>query len=149
DLYHAAGVMDSAERYLRVALPAIGIDNPGARGDLLDNLAAVLVHQGRFVQAESILVEALEMRRRQWPPGHPNIASALGSLSDTRFQIGKLEQARADMRAAIPMMERTLGKAHPYLAHSYHQLGAIAEALGQPDSAIAPYEAWVRVRISL
>ena len=101
----------------------------------LNNLALVLRAQGRLSEAEPLAREALEMRRRALPAGHPDIATSLNNLAVLLEAQGKVNEAEPLAREALEIRRRALPAGHPDIAQSLNSLAVVLQAQGKLSEA--------------
>jgi serine/threonine-protein kinase len=117
-------------------------DDPLIRAQLLATLGAVYRSLGHYEEAELMLREALEMRRRLLGEEHADIAASLHSLAILSFIKGDYEEAEALCREALEMNRRLLGGEHPCVGNNINTLADILNARGQAAEAeVLIYEA--------
>ena len=75
---------------LRTAL--LGNEHPDVATSL-DDLAGVLLKQGRHTEAETVYRECVAMRRKLLGNEHPDVADPLGSLAGMLRDTGRLVEA--------------------------------------------------------
>ncbi|WP_435011327.1 tetratricopeptide repeat protein [Tundrisphaera lichenicola] len=104
-------------------------DRPLVRAAMLDSIGNVYVGLGATDRAEPILTEALEIRRRELPPDHLDVAASLHSL-------GWAKEARFDpdsvglLRRALEIRSAKLSSDDPSVAATQFHL-AIALIAGK------------------
>ena len=79
----------------------------------LNNLAYLYYSQGRYEQAEPLLVQALELRKRLLGEDHPDVAASLNNLALLYRSQGRYDQAEPLFLQALEILERVLGDDHP------------------------------------
>ncbi|OUL17532.1 tetratricopeptide repeat protein, partial [Nostoc sp. 106C] len=82
----------------------------------LNNLAALYNSQGRYNEAEPLLIEALAMTKRLFAADHPNVATSLNNLAALYNSQGRYSQAEPLYIDALAMCQRVLGVNHPSTA---------------------------------
>ncbi|NVB80261.1 MAG: serine/threonine protein kinase [Kofleriaceae bacterium] len=86
------------------------------QAELDQNVAAILLEQGNYKDAEQRSKRVLEIRQKILDPDDPTIASALGDLGDVAAQTGRYDEAIDDYVHALTLAERSLGPEHPLCA---------------------------------
>ncbi|MEK9752420.1 MAG: tetratricopeptide repeat protein [Rhodospirillaceae bacterium] len=88
---------------VRKALPPP--ENPAA----LNNLALLYKKQGNLEAAEPLLKRALEIKEKNFDPGHPSLAAGLKNYASVLKGLGREEEAAAYERRAttLPPARRT------------------------------------------
>ena len=109
----------------------------------IGNLATLIMAQGRYDEAEPLLVEALARMRRVHgtEKDHPDIAASLSNLAALYKMQGLYVQAEPLMGEALAMDRRVRGadKAHPDIATDLNNLAALYEAQGRYYEAESLY----------
>ena len=83
-----------------------GQDNPQLAGSL-NNLVSLYYDQGKLVDAEPLLKDALEMRKRlSKGQDHPELATSLNNLALLYRDQGKLGDAELLLKDALEMNKR-------------------------------------------
>jgi serine/threonine-protein kinase len=140
DAFLSAGQIDSAEHYVRAAAArARESTDPNVRIERLNDLAAVLAHRSRWAAVESTQTEVLALSAVHRVPGHTQTALNRAGRGVTRFMLGRFRDAQSDLAVARRDLETGLGTTHPYVATTYQDLGRVADALGELDSAAMWY----------
>jgi eukaryotic-like serine/threonine-protein kinase len=112
-------------------------DSPEA-GHALVNLAAIHRRQARIDQAELLLREALEHRRRTLGPDHPLTAVTMARLGGLLSEhLARHEEAAELFAGSLEIQERVLGPDHPSRIEGLGGLALIREALGDLEGAEA------------
>jgi tetratricopeptide (TPR) repeat protein len=79
----------------------------------LNNLAGLYESQGRYKEAEPLLLEALTMRKQLLGEAHPAVASSLFNLGALRYNQGRYSEAQTLLLQAQPIYLSQLGPDHP------------------------------------
>jgi len=101
----------------------------------INDLALVLMSEGKSVEAEAMAREALSIRRKFLSEPHTDIAHSLNVLAITLGDQGKLAEAEATHRETLAMWRRLYGKKRPEVAFSLGALGAVLAKEGRIDEA--------------
>ena len=101
----------------------------------LNNLALLYYSQGRYEQAEPLLVQALEMRKRILGEHHPDVANSLNNLAGLYDSQGRYEEAEPLLVQALEMRKRILGEHHPDVASSLNNLASLYDSQGRYEQA--------------
>lgn len=130
------GAIEAFQRSLEIREAISGSDHPMT---LLANhgLAGALISDGRRDEAEVILRELVDARRRVLPAGHPDVAHALGTLANSLKYQGRPAEA-------LPLQEEALAilrAAHreedqPDVSIALNNLGNILHDLRDLDGAL-------------
>lgn len=100
------------------------------RARLMDTIGMVHMSLGLYQEAESLLDEALELRRRLLGASHPDVASSLAHRGVLYRLQGRFDDAETVLREALAIQEKTLGEEHIDIGLTLRQLGAIEILLG-------------------
>ncbi|RMG53269.1 MAG: hypothetical protein D6723_07390 [Acidobacteria bacterium] len=137
------GDLDAAEKLYRRVI-AIQRKLPADRENQinlatnLQNLGATLKTKGRYAEAEPLLREALDLRRRLLGENHPWIATAQIHWGDLLYRRGRYAEAEREIRAALRLQRETLPEGHIDLARALVVLGQILTSKGEPEAG-EPY----------
>ncbi len=99
-LYGATGACESGQRILEGLLERGPVEDVSTRFLIVNDLGAMLRCLGRLDDAEARFVEALKLAGRGRARGQ-----ALSSLGATHFEMGKLDQARDELKEALAWLE--------------------------------------------
>ncbi|MDX1567095.1 MAG: tetratricopeptide repeat protein, partial [Longimicrobiales bacterium] len=143
-----AGRLPEADSLFREALAVVGgpagaeVEEGGLgeseldlRGDLLSNHGALLVEMDRLDEAEPVLLEALEIRRRLYGARHPEVAPTLNHLANVRLRAGDYEEAEALYRELLSWSSDVLGEEHPMITAWENNLSAALRGMGRYEEA--------------
>ncbi|MEH1938463.1 MAG: tetratricopeptide repeat protein, partial [Nostoc sp.] len=111
-------------------------DHPDVAGSL-NNLAELYQSQGRYSEAEPLLTQALEMRKRQFAGDHPDVAGSLNNLAELYQSQGRYSEAEPLYIQALAICQRVLGVNHPTTA-------TIRENLATLQRQSTPRAIWKR-----
>jgi len=87
--------------------------------------AGVLNDAGKYDEALSSFLRALEIRERVLEPDHPDIATAINRLAMCYFSKGEYSKAEPIYLRALAIREKSLGPEHPDVAGSLSNLGLL------------------------
>ncbi len=119
-------------------LRAHQLEDRAELGSVLVNLAAVHRRQGRPGDAETLLREALEHRRRTLGESHPLTAVALARLGGLLLDhLGRPDEAEAAFAEALAIQSEAFGLDHPARAEALGGLAAVFEGRGETEQAEA------------
>ncbi|AKE64763.1 hypothetical protein MYAER_2419 [Microcystis aeruginosa NIES-2549] len=79
----------------------------------LNNLAKLYQSQGRYEEAETLFLQALELRKQLLGDKHPDVSSSLNGLAKLYDSQGKYEEAEPLYLQALAIAEQALGENHP------------------------------------
>jgi len=94
-----------------------------------------LVDLGRPREAEPLVRESLELRRKSLPPGHWLIASSESVLGACLTAEGRYREAEALLLRAHAALESSRDRDHERTVEARQRLAALYEAWGRPDRA--------------
>src|ERR1043166_8070410 len=117
----------------------------------LDNLARLLLAQGKAAEAEATFRDALAMRRNVLGDKHPSVAESFSALGSLFVQQNRLAEAEANYREALSAVRQTsdngasqdssgLAMVLHHLADVLRSENAIAEATSLAEEAAAMYQ---------
>ncbi|MFO0837422.1 MAG: serine/threonine-protein kinase [Phycisphaerae bacterium] len=149
--YHAIGEWALAETHLVRALGlrrALGTE-PGRTLSCAMNLGILHMDQGRFVEAEPLLQEALQSSRLVLGARHPTTLKAIDTLGQLYRQEGRIQSAEALYREALELRKAVLGADHPDTLTSMNNLGTLLCGRGQyADAEALLRQAFERERVA-
>ena len=76
----------------------------------LDNLAELYLGRGRSVEAEPLLLEALDIRREQLEERHLDVAESLDNLGRLYVSQDRYNEAEPLLRQALEIRREQLGE---------------------------------------
>ena len=136
-LYHVLGLDQAARPRLEQALAvrrALG-DDPAVASSL-DSLGELRRDDGDYAPAETLLREALAMRRRLFGDQDLRTAESLDNLAHVLYQGGgDAAEAGRLYREALAIRRRLLGDQHLLVAESRNNLALALQALGDTAGA--------------
>jgi len=102
-----------------------------ATSKLQDALARLLQVQGKLIESEPLLREALEARRAAFGDRHPDTLESINHLGSLLFDQGKLDEAATLLREALENSRATLGDRHRTTLDSINHLGRLLHVRGK------------------
>jgi tetratricopeptide (TPR) repeat protein len=93
----------------------------GVAGDLAV-LGALLLGQGRYAEAEEVLLQSLAIWRHHFGQEHYEIAVVQNNLAAVYTALGDLQQAERTYNAALQIKRGILGADHPEVTYLQRQL---------------------------
>jgi tetratricopeptide (TPR) repeat protein len=102
----------------------------------MSNLCDDLTAEGRYPEAERLIRQVIETRRRVLGPDHPDTMTATISLASLYRKEGRYDEAEELTRATLERQRKVLGESHPSCALSVYNLAAIAAAKGDRENAL-------------
>src|SRR5207247_5059564 len=79
---------------------------PSLGGQMLNNMGRCLFEQGKRVEAEKMLREALEIQRKSLGNENPRLGVALNNLGGALYRQGKLTDAAPLLREAVNLYRK-------------------------------------------
>ena len=107
----------------------------------------ILVNQGRYTEAASILAETLEARRRTLGAKHPETLQSLFDLGAALQAQQKYSEAEPLIAEAVDGSRETLGREHRTTLTRMERLAAVRMQLGNHDQSAALYTEALEVRM--
>ncbi|MDB9372601.1 tetratricopeptide repeat protein [Nodularia sphaerocarpa] len=101
----------------------------------LNNLAYLYKSQGRYDEAEPLLIQALELRQRLLRDNHPDVATGLNNLALFYESQGRYDLAEPLYLQALELFKRHMGDNHPSIATSLNNLAVLYYSQGNYDQA--------------
>jgi serine/threonine protein kinase/tetratricopeptide (TPR) repeat protein len=137
-----------AERLLRTALSRLKEDGPSAdpdRATILASLGLVLIQDDREAEAEAPLRQAIELRNRIYPAGHPATFTARLRLASALRNQRRWTDAKDLLKPLIEEQRRSLGDSSPELVNSLSTLGTVLSQMGEHEEAGRCFEEHLRI----
>jgi serine/threonine protein kinase/tetratricopeptide (TPR) repeat protein len=133
-VYLAQGKEDEAER-----LYMAGISRAKAKGQSNTYHESELGHlrtlQGRYEDANDLLVKACEMARKGWGKEHPRALDVIHNLAFLRREQGQYEQAEALFLEVLTNRRKRLDEDHPSILRTKNDLAVLYAKQGVYDKA--------------
>jgi tetratricopeptide (TPR) repeat protein len=129
---------------------ALSIYGDGAAGKsetagLLNSFATLLEQMGEIENAVSTYRRALEVRRLQFGPRHPQTAFVMNTLANALVGLGDYAEARRLLEEAIEIEKETLPAGHRSIGSAQWNLGRLFYLMGDYALARAAYEESMRI----
>ena len=99
--------------------------------------AALANRDQRFVDAEPLSQETLDLSYKILGEGHPYVAFIISENAETKFALGKYEEARQKSEAARETWKRTVSSKHPWVQIEGRRLAVVYAKLRRFDDAFA------------
>ncbi|MCA9291620.1 MAG: serine/threonine protein kinase [Phycisphaerales bacterium] len=147
--YGTAGRFEEGEALCRDALarvqrrqPVGGADVIRARGDL----ARLMLEQDELDVAMPLIAEAIDDARAT--PGFDRevLLTMLHNHATALKELGRFDEAEAEMREALRLREAYYGAEHPMTLYTYNNLGTLLEHMGRLDEAAAIFRTTLDAR---
>lgn len=126
--------LDAAAKVERLGHPEL------VQADLDQKVAALLLAQGDYTEAEARSRRVLATREKLLAPDDPAIATALGDIGDVLVQTTRYADAVGFYERALAVAERAVGPDHSMCGSLRTNLGSALRSLGKPADALAQYE---------
>jgi tetratricopeptide (TPR) repeat protein len=141
---------DAVESFEGAAKHFAAVPDREWQAQSLSNLGLVLHSQGEYGKAQGCFEEALEMRRKLYPPdrypqGHPDLAQCLNNLGPVLQAQGEYGKAQGCFEEALEMCRKLYPpgrypQGHPHLAQCLNNLGSVRQDQGEYGKALGFYE---------
>ena len=102
----------------------MGPDNPQV-SIILNDLALLYQHQGRYADAEPLLQRALAIDEKAFGPNHREVAASLHNLAELYRTQGRYADAEPLYTRALAIDEKVLGPDHPDVATVLNNLASL------------------------
>lgn len=112
----------------------------------LDFLGQVYASDSRYVEAESFLLHALDIKKNQPEIDYLQIAANLNSLGQVYIAQSKYAQAEDLQLRALAIYEHRLGNNHPDIAISLNNLALVYRSQGRYSEAEGLYLRAIQIR---
>ena len=107
-------------------------------GSALISLGHALNRTGKSKDAEPLLLQSLEIRKKVLGEKHPDVANSANSLGALYKNLGNYSKAELYYLQALEIRKKELGENHPDVAASLNNIGTLYEYLGNYTEA-EPY----------
>lgn len=136
NVIRALGRSQDAEDELRRALSdAEARGNEERAVDAMQSLAVLYQEMGENARAESLYVNAIEVRRRLYGDEDAETVGLMNNLANTFAGQGRLREAVPLWERALASKRRIYGEAHPTTLNTLNNLAEAQEILGSYGSA--------------
>ncbi|KAK9384161.1 hypothetical protein V1515DRAFT_589424, partial [Lipomyces mesembrius] len=137
-------------RYLTHALYALDsqlIDQDGkSRIDLAWKVGNCLYSDGRWKEAETLLVQVMEFRKTVLGEEHPDTLESMNDLAELFNSQGKYEAAEPLYKDTLRLRKKVLGEEHPDTLTSMNDLASLFQGQGKYETAEPLYKETLRLR---
>jgi serine/threonine-protein kinase len=106
-------------------------DQPVQQAQLMDTIGGLYLNLGRYDRAQTLLADALRLRRQTLGAQHADVAESLQHLGDLLYEKGDFVQSETLLREALALRRWLLGDEHLKTADSMASLGRALIALGK------------------
>jgi CHAT domain-containing protein/tetratricopeptide (TPR) repeat protein len=137
-----------AERAAAAALAVYGkhLGESAAVARALHQLSLARWKQRNVKGSQKATEQALAIRRKVLPPGHPDIAKSLNNLGLAQSALRDYAAARRSHEEALAIKRKALPKDHPDLAWSLNNLGVVQQELRDYAAARENHEEALAIR---
>jgi tetratricopeptide (TPR) repeat protein len=115
-----------------------GMHHPDV-AQVLNHLGALRVAEGKYVEAEGLLSQALTIREEILGEDHLDVAQTLTNMTRLHRLLGRYDEAERCANRAYDIWQNILGVQHHYIAIILTQLGEVYQAQGQHFRAQQEY----------
>ena len=132
--------LPAAEALLRRSLAfqdSHGLKSTGLYPNTLGELAQTLIDEGRFEEAEPMLLDVVAQMKQRFGPTHRETSFKLSGLALLYFRWNRFDEARRWRDEATAAMRVALGEQHPFLALSLIESSDLAFQAGDTRRAAA------------
>lgn len=124
-------------------------EHPATRAMLFTVTGNIYRRLGLYAEADSLLVEALNVRRRLYGLSHRDVAESLHALGQLRYDQGRYAEAGPLLHEALRIRRRTLGRKHPAVAATLRALGWLHLKMGHYTPADSLFDEALGMRRQL
>jgi len=110
-------------------------DAPEVQATLMDTMGDVYNDLGLYDQAEGLLRESLDIRKRLLGNENPDMATSLDHLAKVLYRKNDFDAAEIHYREALAMRRKLLGNEHPDIADTLNYLALVMDEKGDYDGA--------------
>ncbi|MEQ8957101.1 MAG: CHAT domain-containing protein [Coleofasciculus sp. C2-GNP5-27] len=101
----------------------------------LTNRADIYYNQGRYIDAESLLIQALDIRKHIFGQDHPDVANILNNLANIYYSQGRYSEAEILFLQALEIRKVLFGQKHPDIAGNLNNLALLYRNQGRYSEA--------------
>lgn len=126
------------ERAIHLLVEHFGTDHPRVFFSQT-NLAFLFMEQGRYPEAEAVLVGLIEAQERTLGAQHPHHSANLHTMGSLHWRQGRAEQAIGWWKRAMAARVAAFGEKHPDVAATQNALALALASRGDLEEAEALY----------
>ncbi len=115
------------------------VEQPAVQAELRGVIGDVYRKLGLYDQAEGLLEQTLEQRRKVVGTDHPDTLQSMGSLANLYADQGRYDEAEALYVETLSIKKRVLGRDHPDTLKTMNNLAILYKQQGRYDEAIPLY----------
>ena len=135
------------EKLLREALELREeLEDHIGRAETLNSLGSLRMKHKRYVDAETYLVQMVDLRQRKLPPQHPDLAQGYMSLGSLFQEVERYDEAHENMTKALEVYVAAFHPTHPKVAWAHEGIAAVLMAKGELSLAQASIQAALDIR---
>ena len=97
----------------------------------LNQLALLYISQGKYNEAETLLLRSLSIMEKELGENHPHVATSLNNLAELYHSQGKYNEAEPFFLRSLSIYENQLGENHPDVANSLNNLAGLYRSQGK------------------
>jgi serine/threonine protein kinase/Tfp pilus assembly protein PilF len=132
--YWYLGTQDRAmrqqERALALRRQELGSDHPDTVG-IMNDLAIILISQGKLMEARNVLAEVVEVKRRTLGPEDPITLRSVSNLAGVTAMLGSYEEASKLTEDTWHIQQRVEGPEKIFTLRAAYNLAIMWRHLGQ------------------
>ncbi len=122
------------------------LEDERTRTELMETIGDVYRNLGLYPEAEKLLQQALDDRRRLLGDEHPETLASLNSLGFLYWKQARYDEAEQLYLEALETGRRVLGDEHPQVLHTMNNLGIVYRNQFRSDEAEAIYLETLSIR---
>jgi len=134
ELYLAQGREDDAERMYMAGISRGKAEGRDALGHK-SGLGHLRTLQGRYEEANDLLVKTCELVRTSFGEEHPDALQIIHNLAFLRRELGQYEQAEALFLEVLDSRRKRLDEDHPAILHVKNDLAVLYKKQGEYNKA--------------
>lgn len=127
----ARELLDQASRNIETGLA----NNPQVQAQMMNVMGSVYENLGLYPEAQTLLRQSMEIRRRLRGPDDPDTLRSQTGLSYVLREMGRFAEAEKLQRDALPRMRRVLGPDDPDTLRCLNGLSGVLYAEGRTAEA--------------
>ena len=120
----------SAQQSVMVRIDMLGQEHPDTLRSM-NMLASTYLSQGRWKEAEELMMQVMETRKRVLGQEHPNTLTSMNNLASTYQSQGRRKEAEELRLQVMETTKRVLGQEHPDTLRSMHNLASTYQSQGR------------------
>jgi hypothetical protein len=105
---------------MNVRKAKLGSDHPDTLISM-GNLASTYRNQGRWDEAEKLIVDVMHARKAKLGSDHPDTLTSMANLAFTYWSQDRLDEAHSLLHYAAKTMQKVMGPQHPTALHHLKQ----------------------------